>query len=161
MLEARASVMRILASLESGGGFSSSLDALSGVEIPAALAAVAADGAPTLLQLQQSFAGPAREALAASLRETAGGNAGDRVSAFLRTQLGARSLSPREGGDPDAILSRAEAALGAGELQTALDEIATLPESGQAAMSEWAALVQTRLDAVEAAATLAATLNVN
>ncbi|MGB0440740.1 MAG: molybdopterin-binding protein, partial [Paracoccaceae bacterium] len=32
------------------------------------------------------------------------------LGAFLKTQLGARSLEPREGDDPDAVLSRMEAA---------------------------------------------------
>ncbi|MGB8622217.1 MAG: hypothetical protein WCD16_05310, partial [Paracoccaceae bacterium] len=86
---------------------------------------------------------------------------GDRIGAFLRTQFGARSLTPREGNDPDAILSRAEAALNAGELKDALDEIATLPEAGQQAMSGWVAKAQKRADALAAADTLASRLAPN
>ena len=78
--------------------------------------------------------------------------------AFLRSQAGMRSLAPREGDDPDAILSRAEAAVRAGELQTAIDEIGKLPETGQTAMADWVADAKARLDVTQAAASLSETL---
>ncbi|MGC1487099.1 MAG: hypothetical protein WA784_04835, partial [Albidovulum sp.] len=68
----------------------------------------------------------------------------------------ARSLTPRAGEDPDAILSRAEAALGTGDLKTALVEIATLPEAGRARLAEWTGLAERRLAAAAAIAALAA-----
>ncbi|SMX47221.1 COG4223 family protein [Actibacterium lipolyticum] len=160
-LEARAAIMRVRAALEAGGGFESALSGLDGIEVPPALSATAADGVPTLQALRQGFSQPARDALDASLRAQAGDNASDRFSAFLRSQVGARSLTPREGDDPDAVLSRAEAALGGGQLAAALSEIATLPEAGQEAMSGWVAQVQTRIDALAAADDLAASLNAN
>jgi hypothetical protein len=83
----------------------------------------------------------------------------DRIGAFLLAQTGARSLEPREGADPDAILSRAEAALEGGDLETVLTEIATLPEAGQAALSDWVALAEQRLAATNALGALAQSLN--
>ncbi|MHC0051998.1 COG4223 family protein [Actibacterium sp. D379-3] len=160
-LEARAAMMRIMAALEAGGGFASALDSLGDAEVPAALVENAQTGVPTLTMLQAAFTDPARAALAASLRARAGDNAGDRMSAFLRTQIGARSLTPREGDDPDAILSRAEAAVQAGDLDAALTEIAALPDAGQAEMADWVAQARTRLDALAAADTLAASLTLN
>jgi hypothetical protein len=67
-----------------------------------------------------------------------------------------RSLAPREGNDPDAVLSRAEAALAAGDLGTALAEAAALPEAGQAAMAGWVGLAAVRQAATAALAELTA-----
>lgn len=85
----------------------------------------------------------------------------DRVSAFFRTQLGTRSLEPKEGDDPDAILSRAEAALKAGQLDTALAELAAMPEAGQPALAPWIASANARRDALAAATELSQQLNSN
>jgi len=160
-LQQRAALMRVRAALESGSGFAAALETLEGVEVPAALRSVADTGVPTLDALRQGFEGPAREALAAARRETAAGDTGDRLIAFLRTQLGARSLTPREGNTPDAILSRAEAALRDGRLPAALDEIATLPPAGQDAMADWVARAERRLKALDAVEALAASVNSN
>lgn len=103
-----------------------------------------AQGVPTLAALRDSFPQAAREALALSLPESAGNSLWGRMTAFLRSQSGARSLTPRAGDDPDAILSRAEAQLGAGDLGAALDEIARLPEAGRTRMAEWAGLAERR-----------------
>ena len=81
-----------------------------------------------------------------------------RVSAFLRNQTGARSLTPREGNDPDAVLSRAEAALGAGDLATVLKELAALPPEGQTAMAAWQARCVTRQAAISAVQSLSASV---
>jgi len=159
-LETRAAMMRVMAALESGGSFASALPQI-GAEVPAALSDVAGTGVATLTDLQRSFPDAARAGLSASLRETTGKAPADRLENFLRSQLGVRSLSPREGDDPDAVLSRAEAALGEGRLADALAELQALPESGRAAMADWTKAAQARLDAVAAAEALAASLNVN
>ncbi|AWX92777.1 hypothetical protein DPM13_05185 [Paracoccus mutanolyticus] len=78
------------------------------------------------------------------------------IGNFLRVQTGARSVEPREGSDPDAILSRANAAVEAGAIATALDEIATLPQSGQNAMKSWTDRARIWVDANTALAELAA-----
>ncbi|MBV5276525.1 hypothetical protein JZU56_01410, partial [bacterium] len=66
---------------------------------------------PSAQALQASFPDSARTALEAALRANMGESWSERVGNFLRTQVGVRSLTPRDGPDPDAILSRAEAAL--------------------------------------------------
>lgn len=150
-----AATGQLAAALETGTALQPALDLLaqSGVTIPAGLADVA-QGAPTLRALRDTFPPAARDALALSLRETADGSLWSRFSAFVRSQTGARSLTPVAGTDPDAILSRAEAALTAGDLAAALTEIAGLPPEGQARMAEWAGLAGKRLAALSAMATL-------
>lgn len=156
---ARAALSRIEAALSAGGALDPALADLrgAGVEVPAALAEQG-QGVPTLDALRRAFPPAARDALAASLRETASGSLWQRTLAFLRTQSGARSLAPREGADPDAVLSRAEAALAAGDLGAAIADIGALPADGQARMAEWVALAKRRIAATNAAAALAAEL---
>ncbi|MCB2126758.1 MAG: hypothetical protein H6897_13185 [Rhodobacteraceae bacterium] len=156
---ARAALDRIDAALMAGGALDPALADLrdAGVAIPPPLAEQG-QGVPTLEALRTAFPDAARDALAASLKETAAGDTWERLLAFLRTQSGARSLTPREGTDPDAILSRAEAALAAGDLAGSISEIGGLPAEGQARMTEWVALASRRISATEAAAALAAEL---
>ncbi len=151
---------RVSAALEAGGSFSSALDNLraAGLTIPDALSADAAGGVPTLVDLQRTFPDAAREGLAAALRADAGSTWSERVGAFLRTQAGIRSLTPREGDDPDAILSRAEASLAGGDVAAALTGIASLPEPAQAAMAAWVADATKRQAALDALAGLSASL---
>jgi hypothetical protein len=146
--EREAAQKSILAALDSGEPYT---DFLAGLDVPPALSGPAADGVPTLTELVDSYPEAARAALDASIRANVDGGAMDRFAAFLRVQTGARSLEPREGDDPDAILSRAEAAVRAGDLSQALTELSALPEDGQAAMAGWTQSARTRLDALEAA----------
>jgi len=101
----------------------------------------------------------ARAALPVALRDTAGEDAVDRFTAFLQSQVGGRSLDPREGDDPDAVLSRAEAALRSGDLDGAITELAALPEGAQAVMAEWTSAAETRRDALAALDAVAAALD--
>ena len=146
--------------METGALFATAVAALTdaGTQVPDPLATAAATGLPTLASLQTSFPDAARLALDESLRAGMGEGTMDRLGVFLRSQTGARSLVPREGSDPDAILSRAEAALRAGDLPTTLTEIATLSEAGQAALATWTAAAQARAAAMAALVTLAAAL---
>lgn len=144
-----AAISRVRAAVESGEPYAGDLAALG--DVPPALAGPADQGVPTLAGLADGFAPAARDALDASIRATMGEGAMDRLGAFLRVQTGARSLEAREGADPDAVLSRAEAALRAGDLETALAELSALPESGQAAMAAWTEAARTRLEAAAAA----------
>ena len=158
--DARAALGRIEAAVETGAPFATAVQALTagGTVVPEPLAAAAATGVPTLASLQTSFPDAARLALDESLRAGMGTGTMDRFSAFLRSQTGARSLTPHDGTDPDAVLSRAEAALGAGDLPAALTEIAALPQAGQAALATWTAAAQARVAAMAALATLATAL---
>ncbi|SIO49695.1 hypothetical protein SAMN05444722_2710 [Rhodovulum sp. ES.010] len=158
-IESRAALMRIGAALASGASFESALDQIQGIEVPEPLAAVAAEGVPTMAELRDDFPPAARAALAVAREVEAQGDPGDRVGAFLRNQLGVRSLEPREGDDADAVLSRAEAALRGGDLRAALAELDTLPEPVRDEMSGWIADATARADAVEAAEALEQSLN--
>ncbi|MCA8883692.1 MAG: hypothetical protein KDA50_08095 [Rhodobacteraceae bacterium] len=161
-----AAVREALASLdgavERGTGYATALAVLSGAtEVPETLNAYADSGVASLPELRRRYPESARDALDASIRETVSDDTMGRLTAFLRAQTGARSLEPHEGDDPDAVLSRAEAALAAGDLETTLSELAQLPPAGQAAMADWAADAKARLDVTQATAGLAQTLLAN
>ncbi|MGE4327554.1 MAG: COG4223 family protein, partial [Pseudodonghicola sp.] len=157
----RTALAELRAALDSGAGYENLLTELrsGGVTIPDALAATAKDGVVTLAALRDGFAPAARDALAAARAQAKGTDRS--LTAFLQRQLGARSVAPREGADPDAILSRAEAALTAGNLSAALTEVDSLPEAARAALADWSALAHLRANAIAAADTLAQSLNTN
>ena len=131
----------------------------NGVDVPAPLVEGAEEGLPTASALISSFPDAARDALAAARASGADGAEAGSVAGFFRSQLGARSVTPREGDDPDAVLSRAEAALRGGDLDTTLTEIESLPETARAEMSDWVAQATLRRDALAAAADLSQQLN--
>lgn len=135
----QGALLQIAAALDSGAPYGGALAALAGESLPEVLTASAETGVPGLKALQDSFPEAARAALSAALREDMGETWSERALNFLRTQVGARALSPQAGDDPDAILSRAEAALAVGDLSTALAELDSLPDPARAAMSTWRA----------------------
>ncbi|MEM9910724.1 MAG: hypothetical protein AAF922_08065 [Pseudomonadota bacterium] len=154
----RAALGEILTALDTGATFEEPLNelALNGAEIPQGLTDTAATGVVPLAVLQQSFPAAAREALSAARTESEGTSG---FSGFVRAQLGVRSLAPREGDDPDAVLSRAEAALGNASLADALAEIETLPPEAVSALASWIDDASTRLNAVLAVQDLSDGLN--
>jgi hypothetical protein len=150
-----AAIGRIAAALDSGAPYASALAELGG-EVPPVLADNAAVGLPTVAELADSFPDAARAALEDALRANMGESWTDRVANFLRSQTGLRSLTPREGNDPDAVLSRAEAALAQGRVADAITELDAMPEAGKPALSDWLAQARLRAEAEAAVATLAA-----
>lgn len=140
----------------------------TGIGLPAALAEVEAQeitlpdplpafvAAPvSLASLQDSFPEAARAALAAArMAAQADGTVTDRLAVFLLNQTGARATEPQEGDSPDAVLSRAEAALASGDVAAARQGIASLPEAAQPALGEWAAEADRFLAAQAALAAL-------
>ncbi|MCZ8151418.1 MAG: hypothetical protein O9292_03330, partial [Rhodobacteraceae bacterium] len=150
-----AALDRIAAALDSGSPFAAAAAEL-GPDLPPALADHAASGLPTIADLQISFEEAARRALEEALRANMGESWTDRVSNFLRSQTGLRSLTPREGNDPDAVLSRAEAALGQGRVADALAELDAMPEAGKPALSDWIAEAGVRTAAQDALSQLLA-----
>lgn len=150
--ERDAALASIRAALDSGSAFTDDLAVFS--DPPEALKVVSDTGVPTLSGLQASFPSAARSALAEAQTVPENASAGDRFMAFLKQRTNARSLSPREGDDADAILSRAEAALAEGDLDTALGELRTMPEPARAAMSDWIESAEVRVAAMEALTTL-------
>lgn len=155
---ARAAWSQVAAAIDSGTPYAEALaeaTAALAVPVPDVVAANAEKGVPSLAALQESFPDAARRALDASIRASAGDGALDKLTAFIRVQSGARSLAPRDGDDPDAVLSRAEAAVQKGDLDTAISELAALPEPGQAAMAGWREAAATRIAARSATADIA------
>ncbi|MEL6169535.1 MAG: hypothetical protein AAFR35_12655 [Pseudomonadota bacterium] len=146
----------LLAAVRAGGPFPDALAEYEAVvgAAPAVLGDLAEAGIPSAALLEDTFPAAARAALDAAIRSDMGGSTGDRLTAFFRVQTGARSLTPRDGDDPDAVLSRAEAAVRDADLATALTEIETLPDAGRAALSEWVAQAEARIAALDALAVL-------
>ncbi len=127
-----------------------------GIEPPDVLKDAAEKGIVSLARLQEEFPAAARAALVAATRQAEEAGETSKLTAFLRTQLGARSLEPRDGNDPDAILSRAEAALKNADVEGALAEISNLPDAGKEKMAGWVKLADKRLTAEKALQELAA-----
>jgi hypothetical protein len=160
---ARAALMRMSTAVEDGAAFGSELSALeevAPVEVPEALRTAASEGVASLAELQADFPPAARAALAAARAEVPESEVVG-LGGFLRRQLSVRSVVPREGDDPDAVLSRAEAAVRAGALGDALAELEALPEAARATMQEWIDRAATRQAVQEAAASLANSLTPN
>lgn len=137
----------IAAALQTGSPYADALSVL-GDGVPADLSGPAASGVPTGTELLAGFPAVARAALDAVAADAAqGGDWTDRALAFLQMQTGARSVTAREGSSPDAILSRAEAALREDRLADAVAEVAALPPSAQGPVADWLAQAQVTLAA--------------
>lgn len=149
---AQSGLDSVRAALETGAPYADAVSRLegAGVRVPEALAAPSANGIPTLEALQEGFPQAARAALRVALHDAPAESTVDRLGNFLRAQIGARSTAPRQGDDADAVLSRAGAALEAGDLETTLAEIQALPEPAQAAMGDWLNAAQARVAARDA-----------
>jgi hypothetical protein len=150
-LEARSALTDLSVAAESGAPAPDALERLSTVVDPPEAMNAFAEGLPTLAELQAEFPEAARRALAAApVAQDA--PMSDRVMSFLRSQAGARSLAPRAGGDPDAVLSRAEAAVRDGRLREALDELEALPPEAATEIAPWRARAERRTEALDALA---------
>jgi hypothetical protein len=145
------------AALETGSMLPQAVSAVkaAGIELPADLTGEV----PSIAELRAAFPDAARFALAEARRASPGSGFWERLRAFVLIQTGARSLEPRDGIDPDAILSRAEAAVANADINAALAEIATLQDPARAAMAQWAALAERRLAATSALVALTHSLN--
>lgn len=153
-----AAMGRIRAAIEAGGPYAGAVADLTalGMQIPPDIAGLAETGVPTLTELQRSFPAVARDALSAALRAQTPTGWGDRLTAFLRTQTGARSLSPRDGTDPDAVLSRAEGLLADGDIAATLAELGTLPAAAKDVLAPWVTEAESRQKAIAALSALSA-----
>jgi hypothetical protein len=157
----RDALGQIEAAAGSGLPFGDALAILSdaGATVPQALALRAGRGIVSFARLQAAFPDAARAALDAATRAEVQAGTTSKLTAFLRTRLGARSLQPRQGDDADAVLSRAQAALRNGDIGGALAELQALPPEGLAKMRSWMDLANSRIDAMAEIATLRANVN--
>ena len=153
----RQAISRVQTALDLGAPLDQELAALkeAGIDMPAYLKSISRDGVASLAELQREFPAAARDALAVAVKADVAAGRENRLIGFLRSQLGARSLGPKQGSDADAILSRAEAALSTGDLDQSLDELSNLPAAGAARMSVWMEMALGRQRAVAAVAALA------
>ncbi len=154
---------RIVSAVTTGQPFEAEIADLqaNGIQdVPPALADMAATGVVTAANLQDRFPDAARASLAAA-RAASPDVDGGGIGGFFKQQLGARSVAPRDGDDPDAILSRAEAAMRDGRLADALAEVKALPPEAQEPLSEWLSDAQARHDAQDAVQTLTQRLTAN
>lgn len=156
--QAIAAVAALQAALDRGITAGDAREALAGagIEAPEALQ----QNVPSLAQLQAGFGEASRSALRAALRENSA-QGGNIVTNFLRAQTGARSLAPREGDDTDAVLSRANAHVEAGDIAAALTEMSALPQVAAVApvMAGWLASAGAYRDAHAALDDLSAATN--
>jgi hypothetical protein len=135
-----------------GRPFAPELQALADPTLSAALDPQAATGVPTLASLQSTFPAAARDALALSREMDTEDGWTDRLVDFLAAQTGARSVTPREGTTPDAILSRAEFALTEGRVTDAVAELDALDAALKPPLETWIAEARTHLAAAAALA---------
>jgi len=155
--ETDAALALVRAAVASGQPFAAPLAKLReqpGVSVPEGLAAAATSGVPTLAQLRDSYPDAAHAAIRASIMAGAGDGVLARSRAFLQAQVASRSLTPKPGMTPDAVLSRMEDRLRRDDLQGVLDESAALPSEAASAMSAWLASAKLRLGAEEGLAAL-------
>ena len=154
----RAALNRLATAVETGAPFGDALSDIGITDLPIALMDAAENGVATTAQLIEAFPIAARLALSTARAE---GVSDDAVGfgGFLRSQFEVRSTSPQEGASPDAILSRAEAAIKEGLVADALAELKALPEVSRAEMTDWTARATQRSNALDAIATFSETFN--
>ena len=152
-----AALNRVSTAIETGAPFADALGDLGG-DLPAALSSAAENGVATTAELTSDFPAAARAALATARAEGVSDESGG-LGGFLRNQFDVRSTAPQEGSSPDAVLSRAEAAIKEGRVADALAEIEALPEVARAEMTDWTAQATERADVLDAVATLSETYN--
>ncbi len=155
LAERQSALLDLKSAIEAGTGYAETLPALDAV--PDVISANAESGIPTIKSLQESFPPAARAALSQSVTIAEDASVGERLTAFINRRTNARSLTEQEGDSPDAVLSRAEARLGEGDLAAAVAELDNLPEAGKAALENWLEQARTRLAAVAAVDELTAT----
>ena len=68
-----------------------------------------------------------------------------RILTFLKSQLQARSTIPRQGSDPDAVLSRSEAFLKSNDLEKSLFELTQLDGIASKVMAPWRISAESRI----------------
>jgi hypothetical protein len=152
----RGALVALNTALDSGLDLEGSLQALgdAGIALPEPLAALATKPV-SLADLQSAFPEAARAALSASRRASQGtGTMADRLKTFVMNQTNARPLAPQEGEGDEAVLSRMQAGIDAGQLAAARGMVDSLSEPARAAMASWTAEADIHLAARQALASL-------
>jgi uroporphyrinogen-III synthase len=123
-----------------------------------ALKELAAVGAPTRAELTAGFADAAARAAAAQRQAEAGQGFFARFKRLLASVVSVRRVDRFTGPGTDAVLARAERAVGRGDLAGAVRELAALPPAARVAAGPWRdgagrrLAIETRLAGLRAAA---------
>lgn len=147
--ERAAALAALRAAAAGGAGFQAELAALGDPDLAGTLAPHVA-GVATLATLRADFPDAARAALAVARQPGADEGWLARLTDFLADQTAARPVTPLAGDTPEAVLSRAEFALGEGRIADALAELAALDGTVRAPLDPWITAATARL-AVDAA----------
>ena len=157
----RIALAEVKTALEKGMPFVSELNAfatLTGQDVPLKLSELANSGAVTIAELSAQFPSFARRALIAHRGSLSENGLSSGFVNFLKSQFQARSVSPKDGNDADAILSRAEDALRQGNLANALEELSELTAPAKEEMVEWSNQAMERLAAMDSVKLLLASI---
>ena len=157
--QANLTFTAIQTAFKTGESFATELNEfskLTNAQIPADLQKIASEGVQRLEALTHTFPEVARAAIAAERSGNSYDGTIQSLLGFLKSQVQARSVTPKEGTDADAVLSRAEAALRDGKLDKAVEELQALQSPAKEAMAEWQAEAQQRLNLVQALNSLSA-----
>ena len=122
------------------------IELIMDLKAPEILRNLAETGIPTMKDLSESFPKFARMALSAdrNLQETED----FKFLTFLRSQFQARSTIPRQGSDPDAVLSRSEAFLKSNDLEKCLLELTQLDGIALKVMEPWRISAENRINSL-------------
>ncbi|MCT8268603.1 hypothetical protein NYQ83_15085 [Afifella sp. JA880] len=135
----------------SGEPYETELKAVSGFAgegaVSETLSAHAAEGLPTREALAAEFHTYVPKILRAADAPEKDVGVMDRLIASARGLVEVRPAGPRQGDEPDAIVSRIEGDLAAGRLKEAYTEWQSLPEDVRQPSADWAEKLKARADA--------------
>ena len=132
-----------------GTPYKTSLDNIErilGLKAPDILRNLAETGIPTMKNLTESFPEFSRLALSADRNEKE--TEDFKFLTFLKSQFQARSTIPRQGSDPDAVLSRSEAFLKSNDLEKSLFELTQLDGVASKVMEPWRISAENRIESL-------------
>ena len=132
-----------------GTPYKTSLDNIErmlGLNAPDILRNLAETGIPTMQNLTETFPEFSRLALSADRNEKETDDF--KLLTFLKSQFQARSTIPRQGSDPDAVLSRSEAFLKSNDLEKSLFELTQLDGIASKVMEPWRISAESRIESL-------------
>jgi hypothetical protein len=142
LANAANAISRISDALETGRPFQDELGQLTGItsiDLPSGLADISKTGTASLSELKKQLPELSRTILREDAAANAGTSAIGKFTAFMKSQVGTRSLGPQQGDNMDAVLSRIEAALDKDDLTNALTETEMLTDAAKLTMGKWVA----------------------
>ena len=122
------------------------IERILGLKAPDILRNLAETGIPTMKNLTESFPEFSRLALSADRNEKE--KEDFKFLTFLKSQFQARSTIPRQGSDPDAVLSRSEAFLKSNDLEKSLFELTQLDGVASKVMEPWRISAENRIESL-------------